>query len=178
MFKLQILKTEATVPFSPEGVPRTAHKARDCHGPSGLAMTFRAAFLRNMSVWVVLLILHIFCPATAQAYAETSPAGQAALKGGFAKVNITPPPGITLIGSKGKPSDDIIDELYAKALVLSDGNTTIAIVSADLLYTPVEARYIRFKVTAERTLTVSEVQVLDWIWHTPFDLRIALGDEG
>jgi hypothetical protein len=43
---------------------------------------------------------------------------------------------------------------------------------------PVEARYIRFKVTAERTLTVSEVQVLDWIRHTPFDLRIALPDEG
>ncbi|HUS74077.1 MAG TPA: hypothetical protein VMY06_13540 [Sedimentisphaerales bacterium] len=43
---------------------------------------------------------------------------------------------------------------------------------------PVEARYIRFKVTAERTLTVSEVHVLDWIRHTPFDLRIALPDEG
>jgi len=112
-------------------------------------------------------MLHIFCPA-----------GQAALKGGFAKVNITPPLGIPLIGSKGEPSDDIIDDLYAKALVLNDGNTTIAIVSADLLYTPVEARYIRFEVTAERTLTVSEVQVLDWIRHTPFDLRIALGDEG
>jgi len=80
-----------------------------------------------ISVCVVLLILHIFCPA-----------GEAALKGGCAKVNITPPLGIELIGSKGKPSDDILDELYAKALVLNDGNTTIAIVSADLLYTPLE----------------------------------------
>jgi hypothetical protein len=42
----------------------------------------------------------------------------------------------------------------------------------------VEARYIRFKVTAERTLTVSEVQVLDRIRHTPFDLCITLPDEG
>jgi hypothetical protein len=65
-------------------------------------------------------------------------AGQAALKGGRAKVNITPPLGIELIGSKGKPSDSILDELYVKALVLNDGNTTIAIVSADLLYTPLE----------------------------------------
>ena len=80
-----------------------------------------------MSVWIVLLTLHIFCSA-----------GQAALKGSFAKVNITPPLGITLIGSKGKPSDDIIDELYAKAIVLNDGNNTVAIVSADLLYTPLE----------------------------------------
>ena len=43
---------------------------------------------------------------------------------------------------------------------------------------PVKARYVRFKITAERTLTVSEVQVLDWIKYKPFDLRIALPDEG
>ncbi len=88
----------------------------------------RFRVLRSIiSVWLVLLIFHIFCPA-----------GEAALKGGCAKVNITPPLGIELIGSKGKPSDDILDDLYAKALVLNDGNTTIAIVSADLLYTPLE----------------------------------------
>ncbi len=65
-------------------------------------------------------------------------AGQASLRGGCSKVNITPPLGIPLIGSAGKPSDDILDELYAKALVLNDGSTTIAIVSVDLLYTPLE----------------------------------------
>jgi hypothetical protein len=64
--------------------------------------------------------------------------GQAALKGSCAKVDITPPLGITLIGSRGKPSDAIMDDLYAKALVLSDGSQTIAIISADLLYTPLE----------------------------------------
>jgi hypothetical protein len=41
----------------------------------------------------------------------------------------------------------------------------------------VEARYVRYRVTAERTLTVSEVEVLDSIQHRPFDLRIALPDE-
>ncbi len=80
-----------------------------------------------MLVFIVLFSNHIFCAAC-----------QAALKGGCAKVNITPPLGIPLIGSKGKPSDNIIDELYARALVLNDGNTTVAIVSADLLYTPLE----------------------------------------
>lgn len=79
------------------------------------------------SVSVVLLILHVFCPA-----------GRAMLKGGCAKVNITPPLGIPLIGSYGKPSDDILDDLYAKALVLDDGANTVAIVSTDLLYTPLE----------------------------------------
>jgi len=67
-----------------------------------------------------------------------SQGAQAALKGGCAKVNITPPLGIPLTGSKGKPSDDTLDELYAKALVLDDGCNTIAIVSADLLYVPLE----------------------------------------
>jgi len=78
-------------------------------------------------VSVILLTNHILCWA-----------GQASLKGGCAKVNITPPLGIPLIGSAGKPSDDVLDELYAKALVLNDGRTTIAIVSVDLLYVPLE----------------------------------------
>lgn len=39
---------------------------------------------------------------------------------------------------------------------------------------PVEARYVRFRVTPARTLTVSEVEVLDAIKDEPFDLRVAL----
>jgi len=42
---------------------------------------------------------------------------------------------------------------------------------------PVQARYVRYKVTPERSLTVSEVEVLDFIRYEPFDLRIALPDE-
>jgi neutral ceramidase len=63
---------------------------------------------------------------------------QAMLRGGCSKIEITPPLGITLIGSKGQPSDVIRDGLFAKALVLSDGTTTLAIVSTDLLYTPLD----------------------------------------
>jgi hypothetical protein len=63
---------------------------------------------------------------------------RAGLKGACAKVDITPPLGITLEGSQGKPSDATLDELYAKAMVLSDGSNTIAILAADLLYTPME----------------------------------------
>jgi len=80
----------------------------------------------NSLMWF-LLILHISCPGA-----------QAVLKGGCAKVNITPPLGIPLIGSYGKPSDNVLDELYAKTLVLSDRNNTLVIVSCDLLYTPLE----------------------------------------
>lgn len=42
---------------------------------------------------------------------------------------------------------------------------------------PVKARYVRFAITPERILTVSEVQVLDFIRFEPFDLRLALPDE-
>jgi hypothetical protein len=41
----------------------------------------------------------------------------------------------------------------------------------------VDARYVQYRITPKRTLTVSEVQVLDSIEYTPFDLRIALPDE-
>jgi hypothetical protein len=108
-----------------------------------------------MSVSLVLLILHIFCPA-----------GQAVLKGGCAKVNITPPLGIPLIGSYGKPSDDILDELYAKALVLNDGNNTIAIVSTDLLYAPLEEITNPVREIIKEKIGIPEQNVLICATHT------------
>jgi neutral ceramidase len=81
----------------------------------------------TMQVLVVLLANFLLCSIA-----------HATLEGGCAKVNITPPLGIPLIGSYGKPSDDILDELYAKALVLDDGTNAVVIVSCDLLYTPLE----------------------------------------
>ncbi len=63
---------------------------------------------------------------------------EAVLRGGCGRVEITPPLGITLIGSKGQPSDAIRDGLFAKAMVLTDGTTTLAIVSTDLLYAPLD----------------------------------------
>ena len=62
------------------------------------------------------------------------------LKGGTAKVDITPPVGVWLsgYGSRNKPSEGILDPLYAKALVLDDGQQKIAIVSADLLWVPLK----------------------------------------
>ncbi|MCJ7673773.1 MAG: neutral/alkaline non-lysosomal ceramidase N-terminal domain-containing protein [Sedimentisphaerales bacterium] len=109
----------------------------------------------TLLVSLILLSNPIFCPA-----------GQAVLKGGCAKVNITPPVGIPLIGSYGKPSDDILDELYAKALVLSDESTTLAIVSVDLLYAPLEeiTNPVR-KIIAEKT-GIPEENVLICATHT------------
>jgi Neutral/alkaline non-lysosomal ceramidase, N-terminal len=57
------------------------------------------------------------------------------LRGGTAKININPPVGTWLAGweSRNKPSEGIADTLYAKALVLSDGRTEVAVLSADLI---------------------------------------------
>jgi hypothetical protein len=80
---------------------------------------------------VLICFFLIFVPACGGAEAGN-------LKAGFARVDITCPVGIPLIGSYGKPSENILDPLYARAMVLDDGLNTIAIVSADLLYTPLE----------------------------------------
>ena len=53
------------------------------------------------------------------------------LKAGVARANITPPVGT--IANGGKPSVGIATELYAKALVLDDGQTQAALVTADVL---------------------------------------------
>ena len=53
------------------------------------------------------------------------------LKAGVARANITPPVGT--IANRGNPSIGIATELYAKALVLDDGQTKAALVTADVI---------------------------------------------
>ena len=55
-------------------------------------------------------------------------------------MDITPPIGAWLsgYGSRNKPSEGILDPLYSKALVLDDGQSKIAVVSADLLWVPLK----------------------------------------
>ena len=61
--------------------------------------------------------------------------------------------------------------------MMPDDETATGFTFALIPNEPVEARHVRFRIDAERTLTVSEVQVLDEIRYAPFDLRIALPDE-
>jgi hypothetical protein len=58
-----------------------------------------------------------------------------------------------------------------------DEETLDAHLFEHILAAPVQARYVQFKITPQRTLTVSEVEVLDSIQYRPFDLRLALPDE-
>ncbi|MFH1717498.1 MAG: neutral/alkaline non-lysosomal ceramidase N-terminal domain-containing protein, partial [Planctomycetota bacterium] len=122
--------------------------------------------LRVTLLFVVILFVGIvFC----------SP-GHAALKGGCGKVNITPPIGVWLSGYGGrdKPSDDIEDELYAKALVLDDGSESIAIITLDLLWVPLE---ITGKVRAivREKVGIPEQNILICATHTHFGPKIFSG---
>jgi len=57
------------------------------------------------------------------------------LKAGMAKIVITPPVGTQLSGYGGRtdPSTGVLDDLYARALVLDDGNERLALVVCDLI---------------------------------------------
>lgn len=62
---------------------------------------------------------------------------QSTLYAGVTRVVITPPIGTPMGGYAGRgPSDDLHDDLSATALVLSDGQTEVALVALDLLYLP------------------------------------------
>src|SRR5207244_131238 len=56
------------------------------------------------------------------------------LRAGTARVTITPPVGLHLQGyNRGRPTEGIRDELYARALVLERGDTRFALVCADII---------------------------------------------
>jgi neutral ceramidase len=102
-----------------------------------------------------------------------SPACRASLKAGFAKVDITPPVGVWLSGyaSRNKPSEGISDELYAKALVLDDGQNKIAIVSADLLWFPLEITN-EVRELVKKKIGISKSNVLVCATHTHFGPKV------
>lgn len=70
------------------------------------------------------------------ALTPSRPAHAGELRAGAAKVDITQPIGTPLGGygdRKGKPSTGVHDPIMAKALVLDDGTTRIAIITTDLI---------------------------------------------
>ena len=116
----------------------------------------------NLVVWMVLLCICIFTDSSS-----------AALRGGCSKVNITPPVGVWLSGyaSRNRPSDDIHDDLYARALVLDNGSNAVAIISLDLLWVPPQiTRQVR-AIVADKT-DIPQQNVLISSTHTHFGPRI------
>jgi neutral ceramidase len=78
-------------------------------------------------LWAALVVLGLLAGA-AVARAETMLAG-------VARVEITPPPGFTLIGypPSGRTATGVLDPLYARVLVLKVGATRLGLVDLDLV---------------------------------------------
>ena len=75
------------------------------------------------------------------------------LYAGVGRTTLTPPLGTPLIGYGGRErgADAIRDDIYATTLVLSDGETTVALVTCDLCVLPIrQVRYVQ-RVIDERT---------------------------
>lgn len=96
---------------------------------------------RTVSLFLVCLSF------TGFAYANEARESTPPLRAGAATSNITPPLGTLRVGSFAPyPSVHVHDELYARCLVLDDGNTTLALVTVDLVgfhrSVSVEARHL------------------------------------
>src|SRR5438552_8948462 len=82
----------------------------------------------------------LFC-LSAALLAASALSAKAELRAGVAAVDITPPPALKAsLGGYGermsKPALGVHDRIYAKALVVSDGATRFALVTADVLALP------------------------------------------
>jgi neutral ceramidase len=84
-----------------------------------------------------------------------------ALKAAWAKRSIVPKIGTPLAGygdRRGAPSTGVRDELYVKALALSDGEDTAVILGADILIIPPNiAELVREQVAAQTPLSANDI---------------------
>lgn len=80
---------------------------------------------------------------------------------GWGSRSITPPTGTPMAGfgdRKGKPSTGVHDEIFVKALAVSDGADTAVIVGADMLIIPENvAELVRIRVSKQTPLTANEI---------------------
>ena len=83
------------------------------------------------------------------------------LEAGWSSRSITAPVGTPLAGygaRKGKPSRGVHDELFVRALAVSDGTDTAVIVGADMLIIPENiADLVRDRISRQTALTANEI---------------------
>lgn len=91
------------------------------------------------------------------------------MKCGAAKVNITPPLGCPLSGysHRSEPSNEVADDLFARALFLDDGDTQVAMVVCDLLTFP-KAVTAQVRRAIEDAMRIPGSNVIVAATHTHF----------
>lgn len=99
------------------------------------------------------------------------------LQAGAARVDITPPLGVHMVGYfTDRIAEDIHDRLYAKAIVLSDGETRIGLVICDLIVVPDEiVDEVKAIIEHETGIPPSHVLVCGTHTHTGPAIVGALG---
>ena len=84
------------------------------------------------------------------------------LLAGVGRATLTPPLGTPLIGYGGRErgTDSIRDDIYATSLVLSDGETTVALVTCDLCALPIrQVRYVQRLIEAHTGIPPAHVMI-------------------
>jgi hypothetical protein len=96
-----------------------------------------------------------------------------ALEIGVATVDITPPLGMPMRGyaSRKELSNGIWDPLYAKSIVLDDGNKRVSLVVLDLISPPPKEVRERIRQKAEKELQISTILFLAIHTHAGPDLK-------
>lgn len=86
--------------------------------------------------------------------------GYLKMQAGIAKVNITPPIGLELSGWAFGPSVGVLDDLFAKVLILQNNDMKIAIITADLIGFQTEyADNIRCRIAEELEASVENILI-------------------
>ena len=92
-------------------------------------------------------------------FSQSSDIGR--FEAGWGSRSITPPIGTPLAGfgdRRGKPSTGVHDEIFVKALAVSDGTDKAVIVGADMLIIPENvAELVRIRVSQQTTLTANDI---------------------
>jgi hypothetical protein len=100
------------------------------------------------------------------------------LEAGFAKVSITPPPGVRMYGFLGRDrergAEAVHDELYARALYLKRGGQELTIMGFDLLFFS-RAEADRYIGAVGRALNLAPAQILLNTSHTHCSPTLAAG---
>lgn len=95
----------------------------------------------------------------AQQISSAGPGGR--FHAGWGTCSITPPIGTPLAGygdRRGSPSIGVHDELYVKALAMSDGQDTVVVVGSDLLIVPENvAERVRAEIVDKTPLTAHDI---------------------
>ena len=106
----------------------------------------------------------------------TSAAQSAPLKAGVARVDLTPPAELkATLGGYGermsKPAEGVLDRVFAKALVVSDGSRRFGLVTADVLGFPPAFKPALLKRLSEAGWTADQILLLPSHSHSSIEMN-------